>query len=120
MIYLKANSKEALWESLCQAGLYEKDYDPKDELNVPNGEEDWVPTGSFEYRKLIMDLRIDEVGIIKRPTGNIISDDAGREFPEYEILEGWHANIMGPVTREQLDLLPTIRPPKKPHRKWAS
>lgn len=58
---------------------------------------------------------IDTIGIIYRPTGNMLETD-GIEYPEMTALEGWHCNILGDFTEEQLSLLPIINTPNKPVR----
>jgi len=39
------------------------------------------------------DYAIDIVGIISKPTGNILTDAEGNEYPEQAPIDGWHINI---------------------------
>jgi hypothetical protein len=40
-----------------------------------------------------VDYAIDIVGIISKPTGNILTDADGNEYPEQAPIDGWHINI---------------------------
>lgn len=39
------------------------------------------------------DYAIDIVGVIHKPTGNMLTDGDGNEYPEMAALDGWHVNI---------------------------
>jgi hypothetical protein len=39
------------------------------------------------------DYAIDIVGVIYEPTGNMLVDDEGNEYPETAPLDGWHVNL---------------------------
>ena len=39
------------------------------------------------------DYAIDIVGVIYKPTGNMLTDDEGNEYPEIAPLDGYHLNI---------------------------
>lgn len=60
---------------------------------------------------------IDVIGVIYKPTGNIIQTDEG-EFPEIVALAGWHVNTRG---QQNLNLEPfSVNPkPSTPMRVWA-
>jgi hypothetical protein len=77
---------------------------------------------------------IDFVGIIHRPTGNMLEDIDGNEYPELAPLEGYHVNlrlasltvtqsvdeVTGEVPSSIPDLLaPYIVEPTTPSRVWA-
>jgi len=62
---------------------------------------------------------IDIIGIIYKPSGNMIQSEEG-EFPEMIPLEGWHVNVR--VTPEEdISKLEAYRipEPKAPLRVWA-
>ena len=62
---------------------------------------------------------IDVIGIIYKPSGNLIQSEEG-EFPEMIPLEGWHVNVR--VTPEEdVSVLEAYRipEPKAPSRVWA-
>jgi hypothetical protein len=115
--YLKANSETALWEALEAAGLAVKDYDPEDALNVrPDDldlETEWQPTGAFGWR--FTGQALDIIGVIYKPTGTMLTDEEGFEYPEMAAIDGYHANL---IAEAGLDL-PTIEAPATPYRVWA-
>jgi len=115
--YLQAESEEALFAALEDAGVMNKVYDPQDPLNIrPDDAEEWEPTGEYDlFPKAGIDL--DIIGTIFKPTGNMIQGEDG-EYPEMEALDSYHANIRG-ITAEQAALLPTIAKPNSPVRMWA-
>jgi hypothetical protein len=116
--YIKASDEATLWNALEAAGLATKQYDPEDPANIaPEGAEDFVPTGKFDWVKT-EGYDLDIVGIIYKPTGEV--DEEGN--PEMEPIEGYHANIrkwVGDFTEEQLASLPLIEAPSSPSRIWA-
>jgi hypothetical protein len=63
---------------------------------------------------------LDVIGLIYKPTGNIITTD-GFEYPEKLPISGWHANIKADLTEEQEAVLtPFLVPePIAPVRKWG-
>ena len=112
--YLKADSETALWEALEAAGLAVKDYDPEDPLNQrPDDVEEWQPTGAFDWR--FTGVALDIIGTIYKPTGTMLTDEEGMEYPEMAAIPGWHANL---IAEAGLDL-PTIEAPATPYRVWA-
>lgn len=72
-----------------------------------------------EANRLLEDYEgnIDVIGVIYKPTGNIIQTDEG-EFSEMAKLSGWHVNTRGP---KNFDLEPfSVKPePSTPVRVWA-
>jgi hypothetical protein len=80
---------------------------------------------------------IDFVGIIHKPTGNMLEDIDGNEYPELAPLEGYHVNLrlaslpvtqsVDEVTGEVIEipspipdlLAPYIVEPTTPSRVWA-
>ncbi len=57
------------------------------------GEETVVNVGDTYMVMHTADYAIDIVGIISKPTGNILTDADGNEYPEQAPLDGWHINI---------------------------
>lgn len=114
--YLKTDTEAQMWEALETAGLARKEYDPEDPLNVAPEEstEGWEPTGAFDWA--FTGLALDVIGLIYKPTGNMLTDDESVEYPEMAPIEGWHANL---ITAEEVDDLPIIVPPATPYRVWA-
>lgn len=119
--YIKAVDEANLWESLAAAGLAMKQFDSTDPLNqAPEGAEDFVPTGAFEWVKTD-GYDLDIIGEIWKPTGKMLQSEDG-EYPEMEPIDGYHANIRkwdGDFTEEQLAVLPVITPPGSPVRVWG-
>lgn len=91
-IYLKATSEVDLEYALTEAGLMQ-------DLNPGDDEIELVLAPGYE---------LDMIGKILKP-------DANGDLVE---IPGFHANLRGPVTQEQLDLLPVIDPPENPVRVW--
>jgi hypothetical protein len=58
---------------------------------------------------------IDIIGIIYKPTGEVIKTDEG-EVPEMAPIPGWHVNTRGPMPKA---LLPFSVIPEHPVRVWA-
>lgn len=38
---------------------------------------------------------LDPIGVIYRPTGNILTDENGIEYPEMAAIAGYHVNFLG-------------------------
>ena len=107
--YLQATSEEALIQALEAANLYKKVYSEWDEEGNPIGDFEWQREGQYD---------LDTIGTIYKPTGIMLTDEEGMEYPEMVALEGFHANIRG-ITAEQAAFLPTIDAPATPVRIWA-
>ena len=120
--YLKATDEQSLWEALEAASLAEKHYDPEDENNQRPvdlaTDADWSPSGAYEWRKIVPML--DIIGVIHKPTGEVLTNEDGLEYNEMAAVEGYHANYRGSLSPDQKAVLPILaKPPKNPHRKWA-
>ena len=116
--YLKTADEQSLWEALETAGLAKKEYDREDPLNVrPEDLEmdaEWSPTGAYEW--VFTGIALDVIGPIYEPTGNMLTDDEGIEYPEMVAVDGYHANL---IAEEGIEGLPEITAPDTPYRKWA-
>jgi hypothetical protein len=68
------------------------------------------------------DYAIDIVGVIYDPTGNMLTDAEGFEYPETAPLDGWHINIrlVGEARREDVEALDALYgvTPTSPRRVW--
>ena len=64
----------------------------------------------------------DIVGLIHEPTGNMLTDADGMEYPEMAPIDGWHVNlrIRGDYMRDDAEALDTEYgvEPTTPHRTW--
>ena len=68
------------------------------------------------------DYAIDVVGLIHEPTGTMLTDDEGNEYPEMAPVDGWHINIrlVGDAMRETVEALDATHgvTPNSPSRVW--
>jgi hypothetical protein len=46
---------------------------------------------------------IDVIGTIYKPTGTMLTNEEGMEYPEMEAIEGWHINIRHSSSAPELD-----------------
>ena len=115
--YLKTTDEQNMWEALESQGLAKREYDMTDANNIPPEDYDYeqgefVKTGAYEWIAL---CELDVIGTIYQPTGTMLTDDEGNEYPEVAPIDGFHANIK---TDKVLEGLPTIEAPTTPYRKW--
>lgn len=119
--YLQAESEEALWQALEDAGVTQRHYDMDDFSNVRPADLDpeaqWEPTGNYDSLP-VAGVDLDVIGTIWKPTGETTLDEEGNLIIVSAPLEGYHANIRG-ITAEQAAQLPTIAKPSSPVRVWA-
>jgi hypothetical protein len=82
------------------------------EADPENGVEAQEGTEVANYRN------IDTIGIIYKPTGEMLQGEDG-EYPEMAPIEGWHVNVRL-VDGEDADALePFVVQPKTPVRVWG-
>lgn len=87
-------------------------YDDEGEATAVTTE---VP-GEFKPRH---QASIDTIGVIYRATGNTLLGENG-EYPEMAPLEGWHVNLRGVFTADELEALALfVVTPQSPVRVWA-
>ena len=72
------------------AAFYTQDYvtvvdEEGNETQTPDGDP-YLVTHTHDYA-------IDIVGVIQKPTGNVITDEEGNEIPEMAPVEGHHINV---------------------------
>ena len=101
------------------ADFYRQDYVTNvDEEGVETQVEDGDPymvTHSHDYA-------IDVVGTLQEPTGTMLTDEEGNEYPEMAPMAGWHINIrlVGDAMRETVEALYETHgvTPETPMRVW--
>lgn len=103
--FLRAETKEQIDVALEGAGI----------LTITESE---AENGEVE-REYTYSAAVDYVGTVHRPTGAMITDDDGVEYPETAPVDGYHANVRGNLTPEQVALLPCIERPGSPQRIFA-
>jgi hypothetical protein len=90
--------------------------DETGEETVTNVGEPYLVTATHDYA-------IDIVGVIYRPTGNMLTDDEGNEYPETAPLDGWHVNIrlLNDTMLEAAEAVNAVYGvvPETPARVWA-
>ena len=102
------------------SAFYRQDYvtvvdEETGESSLVEDGESYLLTHSHEYA-------IDVVGTIQEPTGTMLTDDEGNEYPEMAPVDGWHVNIrlVGDAVRETVEALDTTHgvTPNSPSRVW--
>ena len=68
------------------------------------------------------DYAISVVGTLHEPTGTMLTDEEGNEYPEMQAMTGWHINIrlVGDAVRETVEALDESHGvnPEQPMRVW--
>ena len=99
--------------------FYQQDYvtqvdDEGVETQVADGDP-YLVTHSHDYA-------IDVVGTLHEPTGTMLTDEEGNEYPEMQAMTGWHINIRiaGDAVRETVEALDESHGvnPEQPMRVW--
>ena len=102
------------------SAFYKQDYTVT--VDEDTGEEIQTPEGDPYLVMHTADYAIDIVGVIHKPTGNTLTDDAGFEYPEMAPLDGWHINfrLVGDARRADVEALDAAYgvTPKSPSRVW--
>ena len=115
--YLKLNAESDMPTVL--ADFYRQDYvtqidDEGVETQVADGDP-YLVAHSHDYA-------IDVVGTIHEPTGTMLTDDEGNEYPETAPVDGWHVNVrlVGDAKRETVEALDATHgvTPNSPSRVW--
>jgi hypothetical protein len=73
------------------AAFYKQDYVTV--VDEETGESTQTPEGEPYLVTHTHDYAIDLVGVIYEPTGNMLTDDEGNEYPETAPVDGWHVNV---------------------------
>ena len=102
------------------SAFYKQDYTVT--VDEETGEEIQTPEGDPYLVMHTADYAIDIVGVIHKPTGNTLTDDAGFEYEETTPLDGWHINfrLVGDARRADVEALDAAYgvTPKSPSRVW--
>jgi hypothetical protein len=115
--YLKLTAESDMPTVL--ADFYQQDYITEvDE----EGNETQVADGDPYLVSHTHDYAIDVVGVLQEPTGTMLTDDEGNEYPEMAPVDGWHINIrlVGDAMRETVEALDVSHglTPNSPSRVW--
>lgn len=100
-------------------------YDPNMTIDVDpeTGEETVTINGDPFLVPYTPDYALDVVGLIYKPTGNMLTDSEGNEYPETAPVAGWHVNIrlVTDAMREVVEGLNATygANPVTPERVWA-
>ena len=117
--YLKLTSEAEMPTAL--AAFYTQDYTTI--VDPETGEESTQIEGEPYLVPFTADYAIDVVGVIQKPTGVMLTDADGNEYPEMAALDGWHVNLRlsGDSKRAEAEALVayTVDPtPVTPSRVW--
>ena len=117
--YLKLASEAEMPTAL--AAFYQQDYTTI--VDPETGEESTQVEGNPYFVPNSYDYAIDVVGVIHKPTGVMLTDEEGNEYPEMAPLDGWHVNLRlsGEGRRDDAEALAayTVDPtPVTPARVW--
>lgn len=86
------------------------------------GNETQTPEGDAYLVTHSHDYAIDVVGTLHEPTGTMLTDEEGNEYPEMQAMAGWHINIrlVGDAVRETVEALDESHGvnPEQPMRVW--
>ena len=86
------------------------------------GNETQTPEGDAYLVAHSHDYAIDVVGTLQEPTGTMLTDEEGNEYPEMAPMTGWHINIrlVGDAVRETVEALDETHGvnPETPMRVW--
>lgn len=101
------------------ADFYRQDY-------VTNVDDEGVETQVADGDPYLVahshDYAIDVVGTLHEPTGTMLTDEEGNEYPEMQAMTGWHVNIrlVGDAVRETVEALDETHgvTPEQPMRVW--
>jgi hypothetical protein len=72
-----------------------------------------------EADKVLADINasVDVIGTIHKPTGKLLEDMDGNEYPAFAAIDGYHVNVRA---GEEIPVLDNYKiEPKTPSRVWA-
>ena len=100
--------------------FYQQDY--VTQIDEETGESSSVEDGDPYLVTHSHDYAIDVVGTLHEPTGTMLTDEEGNEYPEMQAMAGWHINIrlVGDAVRETVEALDESHGvnPEQPMRVW--
>ncbi len=101
--FIKSTSEQNFWAIMVSSGVELVTEDGVEQRIVKNGNS------------------LDVIGVIYESTGNMLTDPEIGQFPEMAPVPGYHANLRGELTEQQLlDLAAVlIAEPATPVRVWA-
>ena len=62
---------------------------------------------------------IDTIGVIYKPTGVMLTNEDGIEYPEMQAIDGWHVNVWVLPEEDATALQPYVITPTNPVRVWG-
>jgi len=102
------------------ADFYKQDYVTV--VDEETGESTQTPEGEPYFVAYGAGYAVDVIGNIHEPTGVILTNEEGMEYPETAALDGWHLNIRlsGNSHREAVEALDAAYgvTPNSPSRVW--
>ena len=115
--YLKLSAESDM--PTVMSAFYRQDY-------ITNVDEEGVETQVADGDPYLVahshDYAIDVVGVLQEPTGTMLTDDEGNEYPETAPVDGWHVNVrlVGDAMRETVEALNETHgvTPNSPSRVW--
>jgi hypothetical protein len=100
--------------------FYQQDY--VTQVDEETGESTQVADGDPYLVQFTHDYAISVVGTLHEPTGTMLTDEEGNEYPEMQAMTGWHINIrlVGDAVRETVEALDETHGvnPEQPMRVW--
>ena len=116
--YLRLGSESDMPTVL--ADFYRQDY--VTQIDEETGESSQVADGDPYLVTHSHDYAISVVGTLHEPTGTMLTDEEGNEYPEMQAMTGWHINIrlVGDAVRETVEALDESHGvnPEQPMRVW--
>ena len=116
--YIKLANEEQMSEVF--ADFYKQDFTSV--IDEETGEETLTPEGDPYLVTHTHDYAIDVIGILQEPTGTMLTDEEGNEYPQMAPIEGWHVNVrlVGDTKREAIEARNTAHGviPNSPARVW--
>ena len=117
--YLRLNAEADMPTAL--AAFYRQD--TQITVDDETGEETVTNVGDPYLVQNTHDYAMDIVGVIHKPTGVMLTDAEGNEYPEMAPLDGWHINIrlIGDKMRDIVEAIDAQYgvTPNTPARVWA-
>jgi hypothetical protein len=102
------------------AAFYRQDTETT--VDDETGEETVTNVGDPYLVKHSPDHAIDIVGVIYEPTGDMLTDGEGNQYPETAPIDGWHINIRlsGDARRADVEAIDALYgvTPNSPSRVW--
>jgi hypothetical protein len=79
------------------------------------------PAMNEQPEQFVPKVNLDIIGLIHKPTGNILTTDDSFDYPEMLPINGWHANMKWDLTQDQESALADylVPQPSTPARVWA-